>query len=322
MYICIKVQGKKYDIVDTISGSMNSFTQKQLLELKPTLTNILGLKYKDKSVIINNKVLTETKKGVFVLDLINPHNNCKGAELIIYRHKGENIIRAVSTKDGKEQFKTKNSKYINATNLDISYVSQASNGYLVTFKYDTEKEIISFVDGKQSNKLNVGTNLNDCTQKQTKGFTKESASNYLGNHDIKNVEYVGTKPLDKLQGFEFKCKDDGKQYWVLENGKIFKQRVFADCVNYKLFYKPEELKDEPLMDTKALRNLILDYCKASAMLEPEARYMEKALCNKLKIQSILSVVAKTANYVDMIVLIDDNQTNIRLSLGTGTYKII
>ena len=104
----------------------------------------------------------------------------------------------------------------------------------------------------------------------------------------------------------------------MADGRIYKGKDG----NYKIFYKPESLiKKDKEESAKKLSLLIQEYNKASAMCESEAKGMEKAICDKLGIQRIVSMTRHNG-YADLVVVVEDMQRKAQLDFRTCKLKML
>lgn len=321
MFICLDAHDP-LTIVDTKDG---------VVEKQPSMfmNNIMAKGYKILGLLYRNNILEVDKKYIcsnLRTEVINPRETFKGVDLIIIRNREQGIIYGIKTSDGKEAFRTTDKKFVDAKELNINYLKQTDISYIVTFNYDGNTEVVTYISGKRQNKLAVNAKKSEprinVTRKisynvtETKSFNKSIVEERLAKMNIK-ANVVGDKDFDSVKGYI--CETANKdEYWVLADGRIYKGKEG----NYKIFYKPESLiKKDKEENAKKLSILIQEYNKASAMCESEAKGMEKAICEKLGIQRIVSMT-RYNGYADLVIVADDMQKKARLDFRTCKLKML
>lgn len=321
MFICLDAHDP-LTIVDTKDG---------VIEKQPSMSmnNIMAKGYKILGLLYRNNILEVDKKYIgsnLRMEVINPRETFKGVDLIIIRNREQGIIYGIKTSDGKEAFRTTDKKFVDAKELNINYLKQTDISYIVTFNYDGNTEVVTYISGKRQNKLAVNAKKSEprinVTRKisynvtETKSFNKSIVEERLAKMNIK-ANVVGDKDFDSVKGYI--CETANKdEYWVLADGRIYKGKEG----NYKIFYKPESLiKKDKEENAKKLSILIQEYNKASAMCESEAKGMEKAICEKLGIQRIVSMT-RYNGYADLVIVADDMQKKARLDFRTCKLKML
>lgn len=321
MFICLDAHDP-LTIVDTKDG---------VIEKQPSMSmnNIMAKGYKILGLLYRNNILEVDKKYIgsnLRMEVINPRETFKGVDLIIIRNREQGIIYGIKTSDGKEAFRTTDKKFVDAKELNITYLKQTDISYIVTFNYDGNTEVVTYISGKRQNKLAMSAKKSEprinVTRKisynvtETKSFNKSIVEERLAKMNIK-ANVVGDKDFDSVKGYI--CETANKdEYWVLADGRIYKGKEG----NYKIFYKPESLiKKDKEENAKKLSLLIQEYNKASAMGESEAKGMEKAICEKLGIQRIVSMT-RYNGYADLVIVADDMQKKARLDFRTCKLKML
>lgn len=314
MFICLDTH-EPLVIVDTKDGIVEKQSGLSMSNIMSKGYKVLGLLYKKNKLEIDRKYIGKNN----AMEVINPHNGFKGAELVIIRNRDSGIIYGISCKNGKEAFRTTDKKFVEAKELDISYLSKGEQSYIITFKYDGKTDIVTYTDGKRENKLTINGDDRDngisitrtigAIPYATESFNESVAEAMLKKLKIK-AKVIGDKDMSMIKGYL--CSDDRDKYWVLKDGRIYK----GDGESFKILYKPDSCNKADKEETvKRIRNLVIEYGKASAMGDKEAKGMEKALCEKLGIQRIVSLACGNG-FADMIVVVNDVQQKVKLDFKT------
>ena len=314
MFICLDAHDP-LTIVDTKDGVIEKQPSMSMNNIMAKGYKVLGLLYKNNTLEVDKRYIGSS----LTMEVITPRDTFKNADLVVIRNKEQGLLYGIKTSDGKEAFRTVDKKFVDAKELNVNYLKQTDINYIVTFNYDGNTEVVTYVSGKRQTKLAVNRVSSEprinVTQKistgarDSKSFNKTVASDMLKKLKIK-ATLVGDKDWDLTKGYVFETNSE--QYWVLSDGRVYKGKDGS----FKIFYKPESLikKDKEETTTK-LRNLIVEYNKASAMCESEAKGMERAICEKLGIQRIVSMNCNSG-YADMVVVIEDVQRKAKLDLRT------
>lgn len=316
MFICLDAH-EPLTIVDTKDGVIEKQASMSLNNIMSKGYKILGLTYKNNIIEIDRKYIGNSN----TMDILNPHNSFKNAELVILRNRDAGVIYGIKTKDGKEAFRTTDKKFVEAKNLEISYLRQTEFNYIITFKYDNQTDVVTYVNGKRQNKLTVNKETNNkdirinikrtisATPSASSKFNKEVAEATLKKHKI-NAKVVEDKDLGLTKGYL--CTDGSTNYWVLADGKIYRY----ENESFKIMYKPDTAKEKDKEeDINRLRNLIMDYTKANVFGDADIKSMEKAICEKLGIQRIVSMTSHNG-YADMVIVVNDIQKKAKLDFRT------
>ena len=321
MFICLDAHDPM-TIVDTKDGVIEKQPRMSMNNIMAKGYKVLGLLYKNSVLDVDKKYIGSNLK----MEVINPRETFKGIDLIIIRSREQGIIYGIKTSDGKEAFRTTDKKFVDAKELNINYLKQTDINYIVTFNYDGNTEVVTYVSGKRQNKLAVATKKSEprinvtrqisYSATETKSFNKSIVEKKLAKMNIK-AHVVGDKDFDSIKGYV--CETASKdEYWVLADGRIYKGKDGS----YKIFYKPESLiKKDKEESAKKLSLLIQEYNKASAMCESEAKGMEKAICDKLGIQRIVSMTRHNG-YADLVVVVEDMQRKAQLDFRTCKLKML
>ena len=322
MFICLDAHDPM-TIVDTKDGVVDKQSVADLSDIMSEGYKILGLTYKNKKLEIDRKFISSK---VNALEVINPRTSFKGADLVIIRNRETGTIMGIRTKDSKEVFRTVDKKFVEAKSLDISYLKQSELTYIVTFNYEGFTEVVTYVNGRRQNKISVDkNNISDSrinikrtisnTPVATKKFNGEVAERILKEKKI-NAKVVEDKDLGLTKGYL--CTTGTENYWVVADGRIWKE--FDG--NFKIFYKPDAVvQKEKEEKVKNLRTLVMEYNRANMRGESEAKGMEKAICEKLGIQRIVSMTCGNG-YADMVVVANDIQQKVKLDFRTCKMQLV
>ena len=138
MFICLDAH-EPLTIVDTKDGVIEKQASMSLNNIMSKGYKILGLTYKNNIMEIDRKYIGNSN----TMEILNPHNSFKNAELVILRNRDAGVIYGIKTKDGKEAFRTTDKKFVEAKNLEISYLRQTEFNYIITFKYDNQTDVVT-----------------------------------------------------------------------------------------------------------------------------------------------------------------------------------
>lgn len=320
MFICLDAHDP-LTIVDTKDGVIEQQPAMSMNNIMSKGYKVLGLTYKNNTMDVDKKLIGSSLR----MEVLNPRESFKQADLIIIRNREAGMIVGIKTTDGKEAFRTADKKFVDADVLGVNYLKQTELNYIVTFAYDGNSEVVTYVNGKRQAKvvvpkgeprINVNRKIS-AGATESKKFNKSIAQKCLEKMNLK-VSFIEDKDYDTIKGYLFQGPD--AEYWILSDGRIY--RGSSAEGNFKNFYRPDALKQQDKEENiKKLRDLIVEYNKASAMCEAEAKGMERAICEKLGVQRIVQMKCYNG-YADLIVVIEDAQKKARLDLRSCKLQVL